>query len=133
MTPDDKVAVLRKIFDDFAVSGSVDGLVEILTEDVVYRVTVGPGTPLSGNFVGIDGVRRYFSVMPTAVEHVRFNVYDFLANADTAVVTGDETLRVQRSGEVFSSDWAVVCKWRGDRVCSVLVIENLAPLSAAYA
>jgi ketosteroid isomerase-like protein len=133
MSPDEKVAVLRKIFAEFAESGSVEGLLEILTEDVVYRVTVGEGTPLSGEFVGIEGVRRYFEGMPAAVEHLGFNVYDFLANEDTAVVTGDETLRVVRNGAVFSSDWAVVCRYRGDKVRSVVVIENLGPLSAAYA
>lgn len=132
MSPDEKVAVLRKIFADFAQTGSVDGLLELLTDDVVYRVTVGPGTPLSGDFVGIDGVKRYFSVMPQAVEHLAFNVYDFLANEDTAVVTGDETLRITLNGETFSSDWAVVCRFRDDKIYSLLVIENLAPLSAAY-
>lgn len=99
---------------------------------MVYRVTVAPGTPLSGDFTGIDGVRRYFATMPQAVEHLAFNVYDFLANDDTAVVTGDETLKVTRSGETFSSDWAVVCRYRGDKIYSLLVIENLAPLRAAY-
>lgn len=63
MGADDKIAVLRKIFDEFAASGSVDGLLEIMTADVVYRVSVGPGTPLSGEFVGLEGVRRYFEVM----------------------------------------------------------------------
>lgn len=60
-------------------------------------------------------------------------MYDFLANEDTAVVTGDETLRVRVNGETFSSDWAVVRKYRGDKIYSVLVIENLGPLSATYA
>lgn len=48
MGPNDKIAVLHKILADFATTGSVDGLLEILTEDVVYRVMVSPGTPLSG-------------------------------------------------------------------------------------
>jgi ketosteroid isomerase-like protein len=107
-------------------------LLNVLTDDVVCRVTVGPGTPLSGDFVGIDGVKRYFATMPQAVQHLAFNVDDFLANEETAMVTGDETLKVSRTGVTFSSDGAVVCKYRGDKIYSVLVIENLAPLSAAY-
>lgn len=132
MSAEEKIAVLRKIFDDFAATGSVDSLIDSMTEDVVYRVTVGPGTPLSGDFVGKDGVRAYFAGMPEAVEHLTFAVYDFLANDDTAVVTGHEGLKVTKTGVEFESDWAVVCKYQGDLISSVVVIENLAPLEAAY-
>jgi len=38
-----------------------------------------------------------------------------------------------KNGETFSSDWAVVLKYRGDKIYSCLVIENLGPLNAAYA
>lgn len=129
----DKIEVLRKTFADFGATGAVDGLIDILTDDVVYRVTVGPGTPLSGDFVGKDGVRGYFAGMPEAVTHLSFAVYDFLANDDTAVVTGHEGLKVTKTGVEFETDWAVVCKYRGDLIASIVVIENLAPLEAAYA
>jgi hypothetical protein len=132
MTANEKIDLLRAIFKDFAASGDTARLMESLTDDVTYKVSIGPGTPLSGEFRGKDGVASYFRDMPSAVEHVGFNVHDFLANDDKAVVTGDETLRVVKNGVVFFTEWVVVCSFRGDKICRILVVENLGALSQAY-
>jgi hypothetical protein len=132
MTANEKIDLMRAIFRDFAASGDTTRLMESLTEDVIYKLSIGPGTPLSGEFRGKDAVAGYFRDMPSAVEHVGLNVYDFLANEDKAVVTGDETLRVVKNGVVFFTEWAVVCTFRGDKICHCLVVENLGALSQAY-
>ena len=132
MTADEKITLLRAIFKEFAATGNPQILMESLTDDVVYKVSIGPGTPLSGGFRGRDGVAGYFRGMPSAVEHVGLNYYDFLANDEKCVVTGDETLRVVKNGVVFFTEWVVVCTFRGDKICHVLVVENLGALSQAY-
>lgn len=132
MTAERKVALLRAIFEDFSTKGDVSRLLESLTEDVVYKLSIGPGTPLSGEFEGREAVARYFREMPSVVDHLGFNVYDFLANEDTAVVTGDETLRVIKNGVVFFTEWVVVCRFRGDRMHHILVVENIGAISQAY-
>jgi len=133
MTPDEKVTMLRALFHAFGTTGDVKHLIDRMTDDVVYRLTVNPGTPISGDWVGKDGVVRYFETMNATVRHDGFNVYDFLAGDDKAVVTGDETLFIHRNGVTFFTEWAVVMTFRGDLICHVLVLENLAPLSEAYA
>lgn len=133
MNPDEKVAMLKALFRDFAASGDASHLLDRLTDDAVYWLTVGPGTPLSGKWVGRAGVARYFETMHATVRHDGFNVYDFLANEEKAVVTGDETLYVYRNGVTFFTEWAVVFTFRGEQISHVLVLENLAPLSDAYA
>jgi ketosteroid isomerase-like protein len=132
MTTDEKIALLRQIFRDFAASGDVKYLIESLTDDVVYKLSIGPGTPLSGEFRGKEGVTRYFRDMASVVDHLGFNVYDFLANEDKAVVTGDETLRIHKNGAIFFTEWVVVCTFRGDKIAHILVVENLGALSQAY-
>jgi ketosteroid isomerase-like protein len=132
MTADEKITLLRAIFKEFAATGNPLILLESLTDDVVYKVSIGPGTPLSGEFRGRDGVAEYFRGMPSAVEHVGLNYYDFLANDDKCLVTGDETLRVVKNGTVFFTEWVLVCTFRGDKICHILVVENLGALSQAY-
>lgn len=56
----DKTALLRKIFKEFAATGAPTLLIDTLTEDAVYSLSVGPGTPLSGEFRGKEGVAHYF-------------------------------------------------------------------------
>ncbi|HEU4538681.1 MAG TPA: nuclear transport factor 2 family protein [Polyangiaceae bacterium] len=125
--------MLRALFRDFAATGDASCLIDRLTDDAVYWLTVGPGTPLSGKWVGKAGVARYFRIMHDTVRHDGFNVYDFLADESKAVVTGDETLYIYRNGVTFFTEWAVVFTFRGDLISHVLVLENLAPLSEAYA
>jgi hypothetical protein len=132
MTANEKIDLMRAIFKEFAGTGDTARLMESLTDDIVYKLSIGPGTPLSGEFRGKDGVVGYFRGMPSVVEHVGLNVYDFFANEEKAVVTGDETLRVVKNGEVFFTEWAVVCTFRGDKICHILVVENLGALSQAY-
>lgn len=133
MTPDDKITMMKALFRDFGASGDASHLIDRLTDDAVYHLTVGPGTPLSGRWVGKAGVTRYFATMHAALRHESLNVYDFFANEDKVVVTGDETLYIHRNGVTFFTEWALVVRFRGDQIDDVLVIENLGPLSAAYA
>jgi len=132
MNADEKIKLMRAIFKEFAATGNPQILLDNLTDDIVYKLSIGPGTPLSGEFRGRDGVAEYFRVMPSVVEHVGLNYYDFLANEDKAVVTGDETLRIMKNDAVFFTEWAVVCTFRGDKICHILVVENLGALSQAY-
>lgn len=132
MTADEKITLLRAIFKEFAATGNPKILLENLTDDIVYKLSIGPGTPLSGEFHGRDAVAEYFRVMPSVVDHVGLNYYDFLANDEKAVVTGDETLRIIKNGAIFFTEWAVVCTFRGDKISHILVVENLGALSQAY-
>lgn len=132
MTADDKIALMKYIFDEFTSSGGVTRLMERLDDDVVYRVTVDPGTPLSGEFRGKDGVARYFAGMPAAVDHLELRVDDYFASDARSVVLGYERLRVRATGEELSSEFVVVCSFNGDAIREIVVIENLATLSRAY-
>jgi ketosteroid isomerase-like protein len=132
MTANDKIELLREIFKEFTTTGNTTRLMESLSDDIVYKLSVGPGTPLSGEFRGKDGVAAYFRDMPAAVEHLGLNVYDYFANDEKGVVTGDETLRIVKNGEVFFTEWAVICTFRGDKIAHILVIENLGALSQAF-
>jgi ketosteroid isomerase-like protein len=132
MTHEDRLDRLRALFKAFGETGDVSTLIDQCTDDVVYRVTVAPGTPISGDWVGKDGVARYFEVMNATVRHDGFNVYGFFASDDGAVVTGDETLYIHHNGATFFTDWATVFTFRGEQISKILVIENLGPLGVAY-
>ncbi|EYF00094.1 nuclear transport factor 2 family protein [Chondromyces apiculatus] len=132
MTPDEKIALLRSVFAEFARTGTPQVLIDNITEDAVYKVSVGPGTPVSGDFVGREGITGYFRDLPTIIEHLGLNIYDYLANDNRVVVLGDQTLRTKKGGVVFFSEWAAVFTFRGDKICHFLSIENVGALSNVY-
>jgi ketosteroid isomerase-like protein len=132
MTDSERAALVRKIFDDI-LSGSADVLMGAVADDVVMRLTVQPGTPLSGEFVGPDGVRRYLASNDEVVDTSDLEVTDVFSAAGTVVVLGTEQLRIKRTGTVHpDSHWCMVFRFRDDRIAEMLVIEDTAPLSRAY-
>ena len=132
MTPDEKIALIRSVFHEFARTGTPQVLLDNLTDDAVYKISIGPGTPVSGDFVGKENIAGYFKLLPTIVDHVGLNIHDYLANENRVVVLGDQTLRTRKDGVVFFSEWASVYTFRGDKICHFLSIENVGALSNAY-
>jgi ketosteroid isomerase-like protein len=140
MEASERQAVIERVFDEFNNEGTVEVLFEQLAEDVRLRLTIEPGTPMSGDFHGKEGVRRYFEAYDeilgtssnslTTPKHV---VTDILAADDKVVALGHETIIVKRTGaERTHSQWATVFTFRDDEIVDILVIENTAVIAMAY-
>ncbi|EYF00092.1 nuclear transport factor 2 family protein [Chondromyces apiculatus] len=132
MSPAKKIARIRAIFAEFMSTGSPQMLIDSLTRDAVYTMSIGPGTPISGPFVGKESIAGYFRDLPATADHLAVNIHDYLANDDKVVVLGDETLRIKENGVVFFSEFATVFTFRGKKICHVLAVENLGAISNAY-
>jgi ketosteroid isomerase-like protein len=133
MNQSERVDVIKGIFAAFIERGDVEPLLAASTEDVTIRLTVLPGTPLSGEFKGKDGVRTYFVRNAETVESTDFTVTNYLVGGDQIGVVGTEALKVLRSGETHAGlHWVVLFAFRGDKIESVLVVEDTAPISSAY-
>ncbi len=134
---DPKIKHLRYIVEEMTTTATMDRMIASFTDDIVYRVTVGPGTPMSGVPKGKAEVLPYLEVMMKTLEIVEFNPKEYFSSpGNQAVLTGAETLRIPINGEVFTVDWAAVFTFVDDdptKIREILIIENLEPLSRAYA
>jgi ketosteroid isomerase-like protein len=127
------IALLEDIFAAF-LAGNIAPLLAAVTDDVSFRLTVLPGTPLSGEFRGKAGLETYFARHDETVETSDFEISSYLFGGDQVAVVGKETLKVIRSGVVQpGSDWVTIFTFRGDKIASVLVVEDTARIWAAYA
>ncbi|AKT42960.1 nuclear transport factor 2 family protein [Chondromyces crocatus] len=132
MAADQIIARLRSIFDAFTTRGDASHLLECLTEETVYQISIGPGTPVANEYVGKEAITEYFRGLPANVQHISLNIHDYFANDQKGVVTGDETLRIVKDGTVFYTQWATIFTFDGDKITHVMVVENLGALSQAY-
>ena len=134
MNRDTRIALLQDIFAAFIERGDIAPLLAAVTDDVSFRLTVLPGTPLSGEFRGKDGLQTYFARNAETVETTDFEIDNYLAGGDQVAVVGRETLKVIRSGETHrASTWVTLFTFHGDKIERVLVVEDTSPISAAYA
>ena len=132
MTPSEKLDLIRAIYAQLLSTGSPQMLLDNLTDDARCKVSIGPDTPLSGEFVGKEAVIGYLRTLDTVAEILGINVYDYLANDTRVVVFGDESIRLLASDVSFSTEWASVFTFRGDKIAYLLIIENLGAISQAY-
>lgn len=133
MTEQNRLQIVREIFDAFLSSGDTGPLLDALSEDVEFRLTVAAGTPLSGVFRGKEGVRQYFLRNDEVVRNHAMEVLSYLAGGEQVAVIGRETLTVKRSGAVMAdSDWVTLIKFRDNRITQVLVVEDTSAIAAAY-
>ena len=126
---------MRAVFDAFVVDGDITPLVDALADDAVLTLTVGPGTPLSGEFKGKAGIENYFAVNADTVSITDFVVTNYLTGGRQVAVIGHETLTVIKSGESQrNSTWIVLATFGDDdKIDRIAVVQDSTPIWAAYA
>jgi ketosteroid isomerase-like protein len=119
---------MRQIFEEMERTGSPQPLLEQMAEDAVYKLTVPPGTPLSGEFRGKRAITDCFGLVDEVLEVLEVHTWDFIGNGKQVIVLGDERFVVRRTGKVRQSEFAFVVDFRDGMIARVLVIEDLSSL-----
>jgi ketosteroid isomerase-like protein len=114
-------------------NGEFEPIMAALADDVTIRLTIAPGTPLSGTFHGKEGVGEYFSRNAQTVDANSMEVLNYLAGGGQVAVVGRETLTVRKSGAVLrDADWVMLCTFRDEKISEILIVEDTSAISDAY-
>jgi ketosteroid isomerase-like protein len=124
---------MRQVFEEMARTGSPQPLLDQLAEDAVYKLTVPPGTPLSGEFRGKRAITDYFGLVDEVLEVQEVRTWDFVGNGKQVIVLGDERFVVRKTGKVCQSEFAFVVDFREGEIVRVLIIEDLSSVVEAHA
>lgn len=132
MTQQDRITLTQNLFGAF-LQGDMNPIFEAVTDDVEVRLTVSAGTPLSGVFRGKAGLGEYFGRNAETVETTAFEISNYLAGGDQVAIVGRESLVVRSTGKAsVDSDWVMLCTFTGDKISSIVVIENTSAISEAF-
>lgn len=77
--------------------GDLESIFAVLAEDVVWT-NHATGAPFSGEFLGVDGARRFFAKLGEAIEITHFDMSTLLAEDDLVVGLGTSSYIVNGSG-----------------------------------
>lgn len=114
-------------------SGSFQALVDQLADDVTFRATVADGTPASGEFRGKKAVADYFiRTLPGLAVFEQQVPMEFVGNGDRVIILGDDAYTLTKTGQKFRSPYAMVVRFERDRIKSILIIQDLSGMAAAY-
>ena len=118
-------AVVQQTYEAFG-RGDIPGVLEHLTEDVVWTLQ-GPSTiPFAGTHRGRDGIEKFFSLVGEAFEFEQFEPREFVAQGDTVVVLGYERSVAKATGRSFEQEWAHVYTLRDGKIATGRFFEDTA-------
>lgn len=129
----DNASRLQRIMEEIDRTWNFAPLITQLADDVVFRVTVPEGTPLSGEFRGKDAVARYFTkILPSVAVFRQQAPMEFIAYGERVIILGDDAYTLKKTGDTFRSPYAMIVTYRGEDITNILIIQDLHGLAAAY-
>lgn len=112
---------------------SFQPFVDHLADDVVFRATIPDGTPASGEHRGKEAVTEYFmKTLPAFAVFEQKVPMEFVDDGDRVIILGDDAYKMIKTGQTFRSPYAMVVRFERDRIKSILIIQDLSGMAAAY-
>lgn len=88
--------------------GDIAGLMQLMSADVVWQVTEVENVPFTGRFQGPEAVQRFFATLAGAVDILKFEAQEFVAQGDKVVVLGESLFKTKQHGRELANKWAHV-------------------------
>ena len=129
---DDPVTVTRELFSRFG-SGNVDGIVELLDQNVLIQFYGPPIIPYAGQYRGSTEARRFFETVLSSVDIHRFEPEQFLPDGKMVTVTGQLHLTARSTGRDIRSDFAHVITVENGKWTRFRDFMDTAQAAAAFA
>ena len=121
------VDVVQQGYEAFG-RGDIPGVLELLTEDVVWTMQGPSVIPFAGTFRGREGIAEFFTLLDETLEFEQFEPRKFVGQGDTVVVVGYERGLVKPTGRTFEHEWAHVYTLRDGKIATGLFVEDTAAL-----
>lgn len=124
------LAAARRLYADF-LAGDIAAVQAAMADDVVWTIP-GPATlPYAGTRHGKAEWQGYLQGLGAA-DIVSFEPQRFLAEGDTVVVLGRESLKVKATGKIFSGDWAQALTFRDGKLVRFQSFDDTAAAVDAF-
>ncbi len=125
--------VVTQFFTAFG-KGDLEGVVATFDPGAtLIAVRSGPHREgqVYGTYTGAAGVREFVGNLGGAFETKAFTVDVIVGDGEVAFAKGAFVHTVRKTGKTFQSDWALMCRVRGERIVEYRFFEDSAALVAA--
>lgn len=125
----DNIALIKNILEN----EDWQMLIDRLADDVVFKVTIPDGTPISGELSGKQAVADHLMNLGNLLEFRQERPLEYFGGGDRVVVLGRENFEVKKSGVTISgSEYADVIDFRDGLITRFLIIQDLSAFVDAY-
>ncbi len=131
MSDQTNLAVVQQAYAAFG-RGDIPGVLDLLTDDVVWTLQ-GPSTiPFAGTRRGREGVAEFFSLVGETLEFEQFEPREFVVQGDMVAVLGYERSLIKPTGRTLEQEWAHVYTLRDGKIAKFRAFEDTAALVVAF-
>ena len=113
-------------------NGNIQNLLDRYHEDAEWSTPESELIPFSGNFHGKSGIAQFFAKLDAAVQTIRFEPKQFIAEGDQVVVTGEASWLAKPTGRAYDSAWIQVFTLRDGKVARFVSFYDTAASERAF-
>lgn len=124
------VDVVRRFFQLFN-DGRLAEIEALLAEDFEWIYHGPPALPWAGTYRGVDGFRRFFTIVRPLISVEVCDPYDFLDAGDRVVVLGLSRTRVRHNDARYQAQWMNVFTIRDGLIARYLDLYDTASVVEA--
>lgn len=131
MNEKENSALVQQGYKLFA-QGDIPGVLNLMSPDVVWTTPKVENVPFSGTFNGPEGLGKFFGTLAAAVDILKFEPREFIAQGNKVVVLGESRSRVKGQQEEFDDRWADVLTVENGKVTRYERYGNTAQQERAF-
>ena len=113
-------------------NGDIQNLLGRYHDDAEWCAPESELIPFSGNFHGKSGIAQFFGKLDAAVQTIRFEPQQFIAEGDKVVVTGEASWLAKPTGRTYDSPWVHVFTLRDGKVARFEAFYDTAASERAF-
>ena len=102
-----KIQTVQQCYAEFG-KGNAQGLLDLLTDDVVWTDPGYPEIPYAGKRQGKNEVMNFFIEMSKTIEFTSFEPQQFMNDGNNVIVKGFFTGKSAATGKTFESEWVMI-------------------------
>ncbi|MCA1955713.1 nuclear transport factor 2 family protein [Zymomonas sp.] len=105
---------------------------QFVHENCVFEAQGPSDVPIYGQYNGHEGVIKFLSILSELFDTEDFKCLEWLDSKNYVFGYGYMQHRVKKTGKLFKSEWALVCKIENNLIISYKIFEDTAALQSAY-
>lgn len=123
--------VVQEAYENF-MTGNIEGLLELFSEDIHWKIPDVNGSPLKSEVHGREGVREFFGVLGESEEFTNFEPKEYISEDNRVAVLGRSAGNVIATGRNFDTEWTHIFTVKDGKITSFLEFFDTAVMERAY-
>ncbi|HSV34254.1 MAG TPA: nuclear transport factor 2 family protein [Ramlibacter sp.] len=113
--------------------GDIPGVLKLMSPNVTWELPKLESVPFTGKFQGLDGVGRFFTALAGAIELLKYEPREFIAQGNKVIVLGQSRYRVKDHKDEFDDKWVDVLTVENGKIARYEQYGDTAQLERAFA